>query len=152
MVPFTTHYSLFTIHHSPNPPRPAPPQPVLGAAARLVFAGDPAGVADAVEGLVDRRIVDLALVGLGAARHRGDLHVTDHGEELLDAFDQIALGDLHVLAVELQAHVCAADLGDHVGAVLDAREEIAGPVARVERLDQELDALLAGRVGRAGQG
>src|SRR5262249_20400331 len=126
-----------------------PPQPVLGAAARLVFATDPAGIADPVERRVDRRIIDLALVGFLAARHRGDLHVTDHREKLFDAGDEIALGDLHVIAVELQAHVFPPDLGDHVGGVLDAREEIAGPVARVERLEQELDALLGRKVGGA---
>src|SRR5262249_15053486 len=144
----TIRYSLFARPKAVDLP---PTEPVLGAAARLVFAAHPAVVTDAFERFVDRRIIDLALVGLLAARHRGDLHVADHGEELLDAFYEIALGDLHVIAVELQAHVRAPDLGDHVGAVLDAREEIAGPVTRVERLDQELDVLRAGEIGGAGE-
>src|SRR5215472_3009409 len=85
-------YSLFAIRYSlfAQAVRLPPPQPILGAAAWAVFAGDPAAVADPVERRVDRRIIDLALVGFLAARHRGDLHMTDHREKLLDAGDQIA--------------------------------------------------------------
>jgi len=136
---FAIRHSLFALAY---PVRLPPPEPILGAGARLVFAGDPARVADALERLVDRRIIDLAFVGLLAARHRRDLDVADHGKELLDAFDEIALGDLHVITVELQAHVLTFDLGDHVGGVLDARKEITGPVARVGK-DLQYGAQLA---------
>ena len=41
---------------------------------------DPAGVAEPVERRENRAIGDLAFVRLGAARHRGDLHMADVGQ------------------------------------------------------------------------
>src|SRR6266567_9518123 len=47
-----------------------PREPVLGARARPVLGGDPAGIAHRVERRADRRIIDLALIGLGAREPR----------------------------------------------------------------------------------
>ena len=86
----------------------------------LVFAADPAGVAGAVDGFEHGGIIDLTFVGLAARRHRGDLHVADHGEEFFETLEQIARHDLHVIEIELDAHVRRADLRDDIGGVLDA--------------------------------
>src|SRR5580704_11574301 len=124
-----------------------PAEPVLGAGARLVFAADPARIAGTVDCLEHGGIIDLAFVGLPARRHRGDLHVADHGEEFFEALEQIARHDLHVVEIELDAHIRRADLGDNVGGVLDPAQEIARPVARIDRFDQQRDVGLGG-VGR----
>ena len=60
---------------------------------------------------------------------------------VLDPPDQIALHDLHVIAVELDIHVRPSDARYHVGRLLDARQEIIRPVPGVQRLDQQPDAL-----------
>src|ERR1700675_4639973 len=78
-----------------------PAEPVFGAGAWLVFTADPARIAGTVDGFEHGRIIDLAFVGLAAGRHGGDLHVTDHGEELFEALEQIARHDLHVIEIEL---------------------------------------------------
>src|SRR5579883_53902 len=57
----------------------APAEAVLGARARLVLAADPARIAEPIERVEHRRVAHLALVRLRARRHRGDLHMADHG-------------------------------------------------------------------------
>src|SRR5690349_962133 len=58
-----------------------PAETILGLAARLVFAADPAGIAEPIERIEHRGKIDLAVVRLGARRHGGDLHVANHREE-----------------------------------------------------------------------
>ena len=82
------------------------------------------------------RVVDFALVGLVPLGHGGDLHVADQRQVGLETADEIAGHDLHMIEIELDAQVRRADLAHDVGGMLDAAEEIVGPVARVERLDQ----------------
>src|SRR5579864_2989902 len=115
--------------------------------AVFLCAADPAGVAGAVDRVEHGRVIDLAFVGLAAGRHRGDLHVADDGEEFFEALEQIAAHDLHVIEIELDAHIGRADLGDDVGGVLDPAQEIIRPVALIDRLDQQRDVGLGG-VGR----
>src|ERR1700719_3578035 len=109
-----------------------PAEPVFGAGAWLVFAADPARIAGTVDGFEHGRIIDLALVGLAAGRHCGDLHVADDWEEFFESLEQIAGDDLHVIEIELNAHVGRNDFGDDIGGVLDTAEEIARPVARID--------------------
>ena len=52
-----------------------------------------------------------------------------------------------MIEIELDADVLALRLGDEVGGVLDPVEEIARPVARIDRLDQQRDVLLRREVG-----
>ena len=120
-------------------------------AAGLVFAGGPARPAEPVERGKHRRIIDLALIGLGARRNRGDLHMADQRQVLLEAGDEIAADDLHMVEIVLDFHIGLADLGDDVGGLLDAAEKIIRPVARVDRLDQQGDFLVRGQVGCARQ-
>src|ERR1700728_321532 len=63
-----------------------PAKPILGVRARLVFAADPAAIAGAVDRFEYRGIIDFALVGFAAARHRGDLQMADHRQKFLEAF------------------------------------------------------------------
>src|SRR5262249_33168709 len=134
-----------------SPPQPegsAPAEAVLGPAAWLVLAADPARIAEPVQCVEYRRIVDLALVRLGPRGYGRDLHVPDQREEFLETGEHVAADDLHVIEVELDLHVRPPDLGDEIGRLLDPADEIVGPVARVERLDQQRDVLLRREIGR----
>src|ERR1700722_265023 len=121
-----------------------PAEPVLGAGAWLVFAADPAAIAGAVDRREHRRIIDLAFVGLAAGRHRGDLQVTDYRKKFFKAPDEIAAGDLIVIKIELDAHIRRADFVDESRSVFGMAEKITGPVARIDRLDQQRDVRFGG--------
>ena len=75
--------------------------------------------------------------------------MADHRQILLEPVQQVAADDLHVIKIELHAQVRLADLGDDVGGVLGAIEEIARPVARIDRLDQQFDVFCRGEIGGA---
>ena len=53
-----------------------------------------------------------------------------------------------MIEIELDADVSPLRLGDDVGGVLDPVEEVARPVARIDRLDQQRDVLLGREIGR----
>jgi hypothetical protein len=95
----------------------------------------------------DLRKVHLALIGLAARRHRRDLHVANERKKLFESPDEIAADDLGMIEIELDAHICPIDLGDDVGRMLDAGEEIIRPVARIERLEENRDVALSRRIG-----
>src|ERR1700704_4808078 len=124
------------VRSAPEPEAPSPAQAVLGAPTRLVLAADPALVAEPVERIEDRRIVDLALIRLGTRRHGRDLHVPGQRQEFLETLQEVAADDLDVIEIELDAHIRPVDLGDQIRRLLDPRDEIIRPVARIERLDQ----------------
>ena len=75
--------------------------------------------------------------------------MADDGHEFLQPADDVAADDLHVIEIELHADVRLAGLGDDVGGVLDAVEEIIRPVDGVDRLDQQVDILGGGEIGGA---
>src|SRR5437667_7524564 len=114
-----------------------PDEAVFGPAAGPIFGADEAAIAEAIERLEYRRIVHFALVGLVAGGDRGDLHMTDNAEVLLEPAHEIAADDLRVIEIELDAQVRPLHLGDDVGSVLGASEEIVRPVARIDWFDQE---------------
>jgi hypothetical protein len=124
---------------------------LLGRAARLVFEADETVVAVGRERVEDGGEVDLALVWLGAGRDGGDLDMADHVGVALDAADEIALHDLHVIGVEEELHVRLADLGDQLGDVVGARDEVARLVAGVQRLEEERDPVRRDRAGGGAQ-
>src|ERR1700756_2241564 len=68
----------------------------------LVFAADPAGIAEAVEVAEQEREVDLAGARFVAARVVGDLHVADALDVPAQRLGQLALGSLRVVDVVLQ--------------------------------------------------
>src|ERR1700675_3539272 len=89
-----------------------PAEAVLGAGARLIFAADEARITELVHRREHGRIIDLALVGLAARRHRGDLGVADRRQIFLEALEEIAADDLDVIEIELDAQVRRADFAD----------------------------------------
>src|ERR1700730_6088988 len=56
----------------------APGEPRHGVADRIVFAADPAGIAELVDAAENIIPTDLAGAGLVAAGHVGELHVVDN--------------------------------------------------------------------------
>ena len=56
--------------------------------------------------------------------------MADDRQVFLEPVEQIAADDLRMVEIELDAQVRLAGLGDDVGGVLDAVEEIIRPVAR----------------------
>src|SRR6476469_4498123 len=76
---------------------------------RPVLAADPATEAEFVDLLEDEGPVDLTGAGLVAARIIGHLHVRDDRQVLLHPLDDVALGDLAVVKVELQAEPLRPD-------------------------------------------
>src|SRR5437879_4498003 len=107
-----------------DPITACPAQAVFGSAARAVFAANPALVTETIEQCEDFGIIDLALVRLVPRRHRRDLHVSDQRQMLFESPDEIAADDLRVIEVELNAQVRPLHLGDDVGRLLGAGEEI----------------------------
>src|SRR5664279_6630706 len=77
-----------------------PAQAILSAPARPVFGADPAAVAEPVHRLEYIAVIDLALVRLVAAWHRGALQMADHRQVLLQSVEQIAAHDLHMVEIE----------------------------------------------------
>ena len=136
------------MHRSPHGlPLPAlagklrePPEPGLGAGLRLVLGADPAGVADAVEVLVEEGIVDLARPRLVAAGIVRELDMRDAAEVGLDGAGEIPLHDLHVVDVVLQKRLSEPTRVDDRQRLPRRVQEEAGNVAGVDRLDQQLDA------------
>src|SRR5258708_2606317 len=60
---------------------------------------------------------------------------------------QVAALDLDVIEIELHANIGPADSCNDGGGLLGPVQEIAGPVAAVDGLDQDRDAPFAGEVG-----
>ena len=128
-----------------------PPEPRLGAGLRLVLRADPALVADAVEVLVEERIVDLARPRLVTAGIVRKLDMRDAAEVCLDGTGEIPLHDLHVVDIVLKIEVFRADAVDDIERLPRRVEEESGNVARVDRLDQQPDSRLLQPLRRVGQ-
>src|SRR5215510_6645531 len=73
--------------------------------------------------------------------------MADDRKMLFESADQVAADDLRVVEVELHAYVRPLYLGDDIGRLLGASEEIVRPVARIDRLDQQRDVLLRRQIG-----
>src|SRR5712692_11362458 len=134
--------------HAP-PSRPAEAFDRAGGGA--VFAADPAVITQLVEQIEEIGVVDLAAVGLVAVGHAGDLDMGVAPGEAAQMDGEITLHDLAVIEVELQFDVVAADAvedGERLGGGV---EEIAGDIARIDRLDQQGDAVRRDEVGGAAQ-
>src|ERR1035441_9090333 len=82
-----------------------PAQAILGTTAWPVFGADPTPVAEPVHRLEYIAVIDLALVRLVAGGNRGALQMADHRQVLLQAMEQIAADNLHMVEIELHAQV-----------------------------------------------
>src|SRR5436190_3313813 len=83
----------------------APREAFDGVALRLVFATDPAVVADRVDEAEQEAVIDLARAGLVAAQVVGELHVGDLRQMRLDGVRELALHALHTIDVVLDVDV-----------------------------------------------
>src|SRR5205085_4660903 len=95
-------------------------------------------------GLENFAISDLALVRLGARGNGGDLNMADDRQMALELAQDIALGDADVIDIEHETNIGAAELGDDLGRFAHLRIEVIGLVARVERLEEERQAVRLG--------
>src|SRR3989449_4605158 len=103
----------------------------------IVFATDPARVADAVDMREQEREVDLARARLVPPRHVGKLHVADPRQQPLDRRGEISLHDLHVEQVVLDKRVGRGHLVERARRLRAAREETTGDRALAQWLDQQ---------------
>ena len=83
-------------------------------------------------------VVQVARVGLAAVGRVGDLVVAGEGRVLLEGDGHVAVLDLAVVEVELQAEVGLAHLVDDGAGLGELVEEVAGDVAAVDRLDHQV--------------
>ena len=117
------------------------PRPSIGLAARIVFAADEAGIAEPVQLGEQERIVQFLAVRLVARGNAGDLDVADDRHHLAQPHRHVAMDDLAMIDVELQFQVRNFQLDDQVAREAEIVEEIAGHVARVDRLEHDVDAV-----------
>src|SRR5262249_59780301 len=118
-----------------------PAETVGGLAARIVFAADETGVAEPVDLVEHKGIVQLLAVRLIARGNAGDLHVPDHGHHFTQVHRHIAMDDLAVKDVELELQVRDLQFADQVTREKEIIEEIAGHAARVDRLEHDVKSL-----------
>src|SRR3954447_313738 len=85
--------------------RGVPGQAFQRRSARLVFATDPAAIADRVEMAEQEGKVDLAGAGLVTTWIVGELDVRDLRQIFLHGTGEIALHDLHVIDVVLDKQI-----------------------------------------------
>src|SRR5215470_2967057 len=90
--------------------RLGPAKALDGGAARLVLAADPAVIAAGVDLGEQPAIVEIAHVGLAAVGGIGDLVVAGEGGVLLHGDGHVAVLDLPVIDVKLQAEAWFAHL------------------------------------------
>ena len=69
----------------------------------------------------------------------------------LEPPDQIAADNLRVIEIELDLDVVPPNPADQVGGMLNTCEEVVGPVARVDWLDQELEVVRSCQVSSPGR-
>ena len=88
-------------------------------------------------------MIELAKVRLEALGHAGNLEVPDpaSGQVLADLHCHITLDNLAVVQIELNLDVVGADLIHQLVRIVLAVQEKAGDVARVDRLQQQVDAV-----------
>src|SRR6266508_404110 len=88
-----------------NPEGPRPSETLFGLSARTIFARDPIPIADTIQHLEYRRIVDFPFIRLVSRRHGCNLHMTDEVEIFLESGKQVPTHDLVMVEMELDAHV-----------------------------------------------
>src|SRR5882672_582542 len=77
-----------------NPEGPRPSEALFGLSARTIFARDPISVADTIQHLEYRRVVDFPFVRLVSRRHGGNLHMTDEVQIFFESDQQVPAHDL----------------------------------------------------------
>src|SRR5262245_4657240 len=138
------HPSAPRLVHQGLPQRDAaglgPAEALEGGAARLVLAADPAVVAAGIYLGEQPAVVEVARVRLTAIGRVGDLVVAREGGVFLDRDGHVAILDLPVIDVELQAETWLAHLVDDGARLGELVEEVAWNVAAVDWFDHGGDA------------
>src|SRR3954453_11002261 len=124
-----------------------PDKAVGGLAARIIFAADEAGITEPVEFVEQERIVQLLAIRLVARGDAGDLDVADHRHHLAQPHRNVAMDDLAVIDVELEFQVRKPQLLDQVAREAEIIEEVAGHIARIDRLEHDVDAVRREELG-----
>src|SRR5699024_6180792 len=125
--------------------------PLFDVTARLVFATNPAAIIAGVDCIENGAVGDFALVRLGAAGYGGNLDVADQVPVAPEFGEDVAFGDADVIDIEHESNVVVADCLDDGCGFADGRIQIAGLIARVERLQQQRQAGLPRFVCGVGQ-
>src|SRR5208283_5489569 len=115
-----------------------PAEAGLGLGGGAVLAADPARVAERVDFAEHVIPIDFAVPGLMPVGHVGNLDVGDHRHMGFQPLTQVALGDLAMVHVELQADAIWPDRRDDSRPMSLVSQEETGHVAVVDRLQDHL--------------
>lgn len=107
----------------------------------MVFAANPAGIAQCSDEVEEVGIVDLAYIWLVPPRVPGNLKMSNDREMGANLLGQVAPHHLTMVEVHLEKEVVAPHLVDNLMRVIGSIEKIPGHITRVDRLDHELNAV-----------
>jgi hypothetical protein len=131
--------------------RTSPAQALDSTPAWMIFAANPAGIAQFVDEAEEIRVVDLTHIWFMAPGIPGNLKMSDDLEMCANLLGQVAAHDLAMVQVHLQQQVVAPDFLNNLMGVISGIEEIPRHVARIDGLDHELNAVWAQRLGGPAQ-
>ena len=115
-----------------------------------VLAADETAIAERIQLGEEQRIIGAGRIRLVPAIGTRDLDMADERIERLELAGDVAVDQLAMIHVELQLDVRPSGLADIAGGPLEIVEEIARHVLAVDRLEQQVDAVLAEPVGGIG--
>jgi len=145
------HHGLADIRNGSEAIRTSPAQSLDSTLARMIFAADPASIAQVVNEIEEIRIVDLAHIWFMSPRISGDLKMSNDLEMGANLLGQVAPHHLTMVQVHLQQQVVAPDFLDNLMGVIGGIEKIPRHIARIDGLDHELHAVWAQRLGGPAQ-
>src|SRR5215475_5180870 len=112
----------------------------------MIFAANPAGIAQVVNEVEEIQVVDLTHVWLVPPGIPGNLKMPDDFEMGANLLGQVTTHHLTMVQVHLQKQVIASDILDNLMSVIGGMEKIPRHIARIDRLDHELNAVWAQRL------
>lgn len=121
--------------------RTSPAQAFGGTPARMIFAANPASIAQIVNEIEEIWIVDFTHVWLVSPRIPGNLKMSDDLEMGANLLGQVATHDLTMVQVHLQQQIVAPDFLNNLMGVVGGIEKIPRHIARIDGLDHELHAV-----------
>jgi len=117
----------------------------------MIFAANPAGIAQVVNEIEEIRVVDLAHIWFMSPRVSGNLKMSDDLEMSANLLGQVAPHDLTMVQVHLQKQVVAPNFLDNLMSMIGGSEKIPRHIARIDGLDHELNTVWAQRRGSPAQ-
>src|SRR2546423_11032979 len=107
----------------------------------VLSAAEKTAIAQPIEFAEQERIIQFLAVRFVARGNTGDLDVTDDWHHLAQPHGDVAMNDLAVIHVELKFEIGNLQLGDQVAGEREIVEEVAGHVASIDRLDDDIEAV-----------